>query len=154
MASSIMVLRAVSSVLVNARAVFGAQSSIMTGALHSPLPAFVQTRLYSEAAEVPTADTTRFASYSVYKSKGAMRVSLIGSSWVSLSPKDGAPARSPVDVIDREGVMLLEFANANAGAGSTSPGERTYNWCVKHRRQALGARGDVRCLHACGEAGG
>ncbi|KAG2500995.1 hypothetical protein HYH03_000817 [Edaphochlamys debaryana] len=84
---------------------------------------------YSEPTPAPAqapapaaSGTPRFVpNWSIYKTKSAMAVRLIPPTFV-------ASPNGSYQFVDRDGTMLLEFANANS-SGPVSPGaNRTYNW--------------------------
>ncbi|GLC34574.1 hypothetical protein PLESTB_001246700 [Pleodorina starrii] len=71
-----------------------------------------------------------FTNFAIYKGRAAMAVRLI--------PPAFTTSDSGYRVLDRDGVMLLEFANANAGYGPPASAppraggiNRTYNWGAK-----------------------
>lgn len=91
-------------------------------------------RFYSDSpAEAASENPRSFAAFTIYKTKGAMRASIIAPSWKSIAAKGALIGTVPGEVLDREGVLLLEFANANPRAAQSM--DRTYNWYV-HRRKA------------------
>jgi len=83
-------------------------------------------KAYTDAA--PQGKELAFASYQVYKGKAALAIKAIMPTWASTVSKNGNTGWQ----VDREGVVLFEFANVAGGSGSQSGyGERSYAWDQK-----------------------
>lgn len=75
----------------------------------------------STPIEPPSPEQYRYyPEFSVYKSRGSMKVVVLSPTWRTTSPN------SPSCILDRAGSMMLEFAES-IGSGS-GPGERRYDW--------------------------
>lgn len=123
----------------------GQQQQPASGSSPSPRTS-VQARFYADdgsagAVIEPAIDESAvklYAAFGVYKGKAAMQTSIIGPTWEPYISKNaaaaagGAPPQPRGETVNREGVMFLQFATVNAGAGSR-PGDRTYNWWVAVR---------------------
>ncbi|KAK9805900.1 hypothetical protein WJX73_002952 [Symbiochloris irregularis] len=87
------------------------------------MPATVDPpRQFSAKADSSASGPKRvYADFSVYKGKAAMQLKIVSPTF------ELSQGSSPGLVVGRQGVVLLEFANAQQGTG-TSPGQRRYDW--------------------------
>lgn len=87
----------------------------------------VSPRAYTSDSDpsfpAPASNQRAISKYAVYKGKAAMQMGLIGPTW-KFGPKGNGLA-----ILDREGVVLLEFASSNSGGNGV--GDRSYDWSSK-----------------------